>query len=542
MGHVLEAFRKDAQICSETLAAYLEAYNLLCELGLSSQDRSSETYLVDITNSPRGSGFVSKALLNNRLGMMALQKATATSNLDALKSCLFEVVNQDVDTACALLEAIPNIWGKTETPLLCKLYLEIVQEASVPEAKAAALTNLAVLMDECLSNGEIPTLPGTGPDPFAETFQHMQDGGINPTLANAILLASGPLVAILAIKAHGEMSFWLFDHRLRAWGKAIADALHDSNTFDMRMAAARAIQSFARAMRTAKTLDYHRSLQPPTTATAAALTLGGEPFGADSSFLPFLLALYTTLVDDDEEIREVGAAATALVMSEASAPQPLPPLVPVDAADALLSWIQTQFGRTNEFKAYVICRLVGNPLITIDIGVQDLQAWRSPRVQFAEALKVDESLFAVEEQNLFIDEVRETERWVRVFRTLEWDYDEIENQGGEEEEKKEEGGSTVTRVLVMDSSLSELQKWTETALGVLAEQQQQQQAAKDDGPLGWASNPAAFALCHRVLACGRVLSELLATGGGDTTTIAPLLDRLREDGRRSRLHGLLLEI
>lgn len=486
---VIAAFKQDALMCSETAAAYVEASSLMWEVTASGQSILNEAEVTE--RSPKSGCFASKALLDNRTGIMALRKASISKSLDALHTCLFDALEQDIDTACSLLEATPSVWGQGQIIDLCNLYLAVCKHIEVPEARAAALTNVAELMSSSIANGQLHDLPSVED---LDAFQHSLQDNINPALANAILFASGPILAINALKHNGQMSFFTFEQRLRSWGKAIADALHDSNTFDMRMAAARSLQSFATGLRSA--------------------------VGTDAAYLPLLLALYMTLVDDDEEVREIGALATSFVLAEhATSPQPL---VAVDAADALLAWIQRHFGQTNEFRAYVACRMVGDPVVAIDIGVQDLSSWTTAEKQFSEALIVDESLFVVEEQNLFIDEVRETERWAELFRKLEFDFDE---------ETEEESGS-IKRVLMMDSSLSALKEWTEGALAVLA-----QQVTFDDGPLGWASSPAAFALCHRVLVCGSVLSELL---GPENKTIVTLLQQIAETGRKSRVHGLLL--
>ncbi|KKY32889.1 putative heat repeat protein [Diaporthe ampelina] len=391
-----------------------------------------------------------------------------------------------------LLEAVPTIWGKSQTSELCKLYLELCKHTKVPGARAQALRNLAQLLDDHIYQDKLQDLPA--PEEF-EPFQRIILDSINQVLANAVILASGPIMAIQALPHNGQLSFFMFEQRLRAWGKTVADALHESNTFDMRMAAAMAIRSFAAAVR-----------------SAAA---------NDAAYLPFLLALYNTLVDDDDEIRDVGAAATALVTSSDPHARSSQPLVAVDAADALLSWLRERFGHTHEFRAYVACRLVGDPLIALDIGVQDLTAWASPNQQLARALEVDESLFAVEEQNLFIDQVRETERWADVFRALPRDYDQTEGDDG-----------VAGKVLIMDSSLDALKAWVERALEALAAQ-----FGQDDGPLGWASRADAFALCHRVIICGKIMAELL---GEEDTVIASSLARLKDIGKASRLHGLLL--
>ncbi|KAK7711354.1 hypothetical protein SLS64_005377 [Diaporthe eres] len=493
LGQTLQEFEMDATICSEVWAAFVETRTLTQQIAPPANIQTSKAeQFANLKIAQGRNSFTSRALLDHRVGTSSLREAVALKDIDELKSCLLDALDGDTDTACMLLEAIPMIWGKSQTPELSKLYLEICEHTKVPEARAQGLTNLTGLLDDHIFQGKMKDLPA--PEEF-ESFQRSTLDSINPALANAVLLASGPVVAIQIIPHIGQLSFFMFEQRLRAWGKAIADALDDSNTFDMRMAAAMAIRSFAAAVRSAA--------------------------GNDAAYLPFLLALYNTLVDDDDEIRDVGASATAFITSpdpHVLSPQPL---VAVDAADTLLSWLQERFGHTNEFRAYVACRLVGDPIIALDIGVQDLTAWASPEQQFAEALEVDESLFAVEEQNLFIDEVRETQRWADVFTGLPRDYDQTEGDDG-----------VAGKVLIMDSSLDALKGWVEKALEVLAVQ-----VGQDDGPLGWASMADAFALCHRVLVCGQVMADLL---GEEGSVIASSLARIKDIGQRSRLHGLLL--
>lgn len=508
----LDAIQSEALRCAETAALFVEARGLLWRTVPPWESASKQRSLVSDIDMRRGTTpFQSSALLNDRIGTMTLrQKAAAcvtahhpeaaansSERFDAFKAHVSQILREDKDTACALLEASPDILGPCHEAELCGLYLEVGKQTSIPEARAVALTHLAELMSECIAKGQIQDIPRTAE---LDAFQDFLQDSINPSLSESLLLASGPIMALHALKHHGQPSFFTFEQRLRSWGKALADALDASNTFDMRMAAARAMASFSAALRPS------------------------DAMGGDAAYLPLLLALYSALVDDDEEVRDVAAAAAALVVSEprgeaGAAPRPL---VAVDAADALLAWLRRRFGRTNEFRAYAACRLAGDPVVAVDIGVQDLAAWASPDGQFAEALTVDESLFAVEEQNLFVDEVRETERWAGLFGDLEWDWDEVEQADG-----------TFARVLMMDSSLSALRSWTRRALECLAGHV----AEGDDGPLGWASGPDAFALCHRVLVCGRVLSTLLEA---EDEGIATLLVRIRESGRRSRLHGLLL--
>lgn len=491
LGQALQELEEDATICSEVWAAFVEIRTLTWETTPDFIWVSKAEQLTHLKIARGRNSFTSTALLDHRLGIRSLREARVLTGIASLRSSLFDALDQDTDTACMLVEAVPMIWGKSEVAELCTLYLDICKHTKQPEARALALTNLTSLLDGHISQGNLHDLPG--PEEF-EPFQQSILGSINPTLANAVLAASGPVMAIQTLPHNGQMSFFMLEQRLRAWGKAVADAVHDSNTFDMRMAAAKAIKSFASAVRSAA--------------------------GSDAAYLPFLLATYNTLIDDDDEIRDVGALAAAFLTSPDARAHPQP-LVAVDAADALISWIQRHFGHTNEFRAYVACRLVGDPLIALDIGVQDLSAWASPGQLFARALEVDESLFAVEEQNLFIDEVRETQRWAGVFRSVPRDFDEVDGDGG-----------AARKVLVMDSSLTALKGWVEEALEALAVQ-----AGLDDGPLGWASGADAFALCHRVIVCGKVMADLLGEEGASITSS---LARVKDVGQASRLHGLLL--
>lgn len=500
----LRSFETAALMCSETAAAYVEVYNILWKAISSEDSVSTQLRLIqDIENLRKDTHFTSTALLNNRVGIMALRKAAASENLVELKTCLLNALDQDTDTACALLEATPNIWSRNQVSQLCVLYLDICQHTKNPEARAAALTNLAELMETSIASGQTHALPS--PDAL-DAFQHSLDATISPALANAVLLASGPITALHALRHHGQPTFFLFEQRLRSWGAALADALRAENTFDTRLAAARALRTLAVAVRSRA--------------------------GTDAAYIPLLLALYGALVDDDEDVREVAAAATAALVTtttsdeddedengNAKSSPPPPPLVAVDAADALLSWLGARLGHTNELRAYAACRLAGSAIVAADLGAQDLAAWTPPRDQLAAALRVDESLFAVEEQNLFVDEVREAERWAGMLRALAWERE------GEEE------------MVVVEGALAALKRWAEGALEGVADLVRR----ADDGPLGWASGADAFALCCRVLVCGRMLAGLLG-GEAQGVDIVRLLGQIREAGRASRLHGLLLSV
>lgn len=175
-----------------------------------------------------------------------------------------------------------------------------------------------------------------------------------------------------------------------------------------------------------------------------------------------MLALYDVLNDDDDEVRDIGSAASRRIANQA--------LVPIEAANRLLQWLAQTFGDSVEFRSIVAVRIIGGNSLVASIA--DCQ---SADTQLDEALTVDNSLFAVEEQNLFIDEIRETKRWLAVFDTLSWSSN--------------------------DGIYRDLTDWVSTGVTRLQRLMgiEWSRGRRDDGPLGWASNPQAFAISSRIL-------------------------------------------
>lgn len=137
--------------------------------------------------------------------------------------------------------------------------------------------------------------------------------------------------------------------------------------------------------------------------------------------------------------------------------------MPIEAANRLLQWLTEHFKDSKSFRNIVASRIVGEAGAS---GV--LSTWSSAENQLSEAIKFDDALFVIEEQNLFIDEVRETDRWIAAFEALPWDGDE--------------------------PSLRALEDWVASGLSSL-----RGLATQEDGPLGWASKPQVFAICSRIV-------------------------------------------
>jgi len=178
----------------------------------------------------------------------------------------------------------------------------------------------------------------------------------------------------------------------------------------------------------------------------------------------------------------MACASVAIIVGES--------LVPMEAASRLLLWLAANLGDSPRFRADVAGRIVGH----CGIPARDnAAAWQPAGDQLARALKFDDSLFVVEEQNLFVDEVRETDRWVGAFESLSWKGDE--------------------------EPLAKLDGWLVGGVTELT-----RLFGEEDGPLGWASNPEVFAICTRVVRG----SAALARGNASSPELAQAVATAKE--------------
>ncbi|KJK77668.1 hypothetical protein H634G_07407 [Metarhizium anisopliae BRIP 53293] len=412
--------------CPDIIATYLEVINMI--------------WFFETTNKHPLSPFSITMPRKRGSALLKIQRAIhdvyVLSTLDEPVSQLQSLLQSQqvgLDGLVAALEIIPKVWD----PSLCSqdtlaslsnLYVNVCLQTDYSKAQVLAVENLADTIDKLLQRKAIDKIPR---DALVKLWLDLPARPMNPALSNAVIRASGSVIAALI---RPEQSTPVNIH---SWGQIMAEAALDNKTFDTRFAAALSLASFFTA-------------SPPTSP----------------EFLPALLSLYDLLNDDDDEVRDVAALAANSVIGAA--------LVPIEAANRLLQFLGTQFGTAPEFKAIIADRLVGY------FGVQatKLESWESAEVELARALEFDDSLFVVEENNLFIDEVRETKRWVEVFESLEWD------------EK--------------DEHLDKLASWVQGGIAQVA-----RLAELEDGPLGWASNPTAFAICTRIIRCSVALGRKL---------------------------------
>lgn len=249
-------------------------------------------------------------------------------------------------------------------------------------------------------------------------------------------------------------------------------------------------------------------------STSIAFKLTSTEKNSDSAHLPWLIALYDALNDDDDEVRAAAAAVATPLLSNQR-------LISVEAGRRLLHWLLARYGDNDEFRAHVACRMAGNlpsspsssyvapeqgPTSTNpSTAKQLLEGWIPAEAQLTEAMRFDDSLFVIEEQNLYVDEVREAHRWSNIFSSL-----------------PQPSSSSATAAL---------SQWCLSGLETLS---RIAAAEGTDGPLGWTSKPEVFAICARILVSGTALAA-----AGDEQ-IRGAVRRFRDKGRRTEVSGLLL--
>ncbi|TPX10842.1 uncharacterized protein E0L32_008231 [Thyridium curvatum] len=442
--------------CSEVHAAFVEVENLLIQHGDNRTSTPARNSLDSVDKYPGAA-----ALLRIQLGIQVAYQTAQSSDADTLKAALDTAIRTDTNTAARMIEEIPAAWNMRQSfdiaARLCELHVSVCLQSDIPEIRAPALDNLVDAMDHLIENKRANLLPSN--ETLTQLWASLTPADINPTLSHAILRLSGPVMATRCLRAADKTS-----SAVSTWAAMMSDAGNADNTFDTRFAAVSAVHSFFAALR-----DTCR--QP--------------------AYLPVLLVLYDALVDDDEEVRDLAAAAAGHVLGATP--------LPIQAPDLLAEWLAAHFGGLEAFQAQAVCRIVGG-----DPG-QASGCWTPAEAQLAETMKFDDALFVVEEQNLFIDEVRETERWAGVFAAA-----------------AEHGPDS--------AAVRALRGWTLPGLRVLAKL-----AESNDGPIGWASKPEVYAICMRIVLGAKVLAT-----AGQSAEAAELLQTFRGMGEKSRLHGGLL--
>ncbi|KAF5018056.1 hypothetical protein F66182_9980 [Fusarium sp. NRRL 66182] len=388
-----------------------------------------------------------------------------SGSIENLATLLLSKKTLGVNTIVAGLETIPKLWdisklSERDVTQFCNLYRDVCLKIGPAEPRVIALQNLTNILDQVLKSKNLSLVSS---DLLSQIWHCLPLSSLNPALANAVIRISGCITAILSrtqvVSAKG----------IENWGHMMADAGLDDKDFDTRLAAAESLCSFF-------------------------TSIEQDQSWAHEEHMTALLALYDSLNDDDDDIRDIGSAAVKSILGQA--------LVPIEAANRLLLWLAQRFGHHSKFRQLTVCRIMGLP------RYPEPESGRiSIKDQLEAAMKFDDSLFVIEEQNLFVDEVRETRRWISIYESLTWDS--------------------------KDSALEALTTWTSAGLEAM-----QSLVSREDGPLGYGSKPEVFAILSRVIRA----SAALMTHHPDAEahqSIAKLSSILQEG--QGHMSGLLLQ-
>ncbi|KAI2469215.1 putative death-receptor fusion protein-domain-containing protein [Annulohypoxylon bovei var. microspora] len=486
--------------CSEVRAVYVEVISFIARLdqaeNLSEADPAAKSFnhlmskVFALSDQP-DMGITPSALLDIALGPAVIQHAlqqSKTKGGDTLTQVLTASLRGDINVACSILENISTL-GPSQSDKaqgnLVDAYIQVCSETTAPEPRTIALENLAELLDRIIRDTSRERLNHLPPNKTIKKLWIDLHGKLmNPSLSDAIIRISGSLLAIILPQAEGEawdgLGPWI-----RSWGAMMSDAVMADRTFDTRMAAVLAMRSFSSSV----------SFSTPDTPL-------------DVAHLPWLLALYDALNDDDDEIRAAAALAATPLLSNQR-------LVSVEAGQRLLRRLLAWYGAVDEFRTHVACCMTGHlpqastPSSDRDPTADLFSAWTPASAQLAEAMRFDDSLFVIEEHNLYVDEVREARRWCGVFSSL----------------------PTLSSIPSPSPVETPLSQWTLAGLQALT---RLARSEARDGPLGWTAKPEVFAICARILVGGAALA---ATGIAE---VGEELRKFRDEGQRAEIHGLLL--
>ncbi|KAI0537350.1 putative death-receptor fusion protein-domain-containing protein [Xylaria digitata] len=514
------------KICTEVQAVYIDVLNFMAKTFETKKAWLIQDY--GITMEQQGLSQKPVALLSIRAGEIVVQQAFGRKNnegSDMLDQKLKTALATDINVACGMLEAISsNGLPQTEAAQLhlTITYLHVCFATKAPEPRTVALEGLSSMIDILLgSASDDSTLSAVLPEEtILALWLDLHHKPINSTLSDAIIRVSGPLIAVSLVRAGRQVDESLAQ-RLSSWANMMSDAGMADRTFDTRMAAVEAISSVSSIVRFSNDISNNGACQ------------------IHQAHLPWLLALYDALTDDDVEVREAAAEAASSILGLA--------LVPVEAGARLLHWLTRHFEHEATFLTHVVGRMVGHNFGSTSFvathGTEGglLEAnrlgWIPAKTQLTDAMRFDDSLFVIEEHNQYIDEVREAERWTEVFLSMN-------------SARAKDSGSDANKVIA---------EWTLVSLRTLTEIVQPESTAGGDGPLGWTSKPQVFAICARILLCASALRKLDTSNsgvhgqGGEGnkekagqlyTDISEELGRFWEIGHgdRAKLHGLLLRM
>ncbi|KAL9028305.1 MAG: hypothetical protein Q9196_003317 [Gyalolechia fulgens] len=307
----------------------------------------------------------------------------------------------------------------------------------------------------------------------------------DPEHSDYILRQTGGLVADWSTRADQEPI--LFTERMECWARALRLAQDENADVSTRQAAVDSLSVYLH-------MTKHQPVEKKITPRA----------------LKLYVILYDFLLDDDEDVRNIGAAAASeLFMSTASNgdddAEVLVPLMVPATRHKLLQFLKSHHHNSPYLWTEAVQRLVaGHP----SADVRHPSTFPSPKAWLHELKRDSTALYVEEKQNLYIDEAQEAGVWQEVMLSID-------------------------RSASDSAMVAELGRWAAEGLAALLEVAEEE----EDGPLGWTSKPGVFTFGVRVLLAAQAVLRLAEdeTSSVDIDGLLARLQRLAQVGARNSL-------
>jgi hypothetical protein len=401
---------------------------------------------------------------------------------ESFLDALMLLATDDPDTCCAVMETIDDIVQTCSSsgPMMPVASIMVLVHQVVLQATDAEVISKAqsVLGD---------ALTGDSARSAFFTFVHPEETLRTLTHLESQCLQSPPSNMQSALHLFGvflDHAFYTCTEQRRAvleiavkYIRLLRVTIIDTNPFDTRFAAVQSLY----------TLNYIWAASCASPKTEKLL-------------LALSLVLYDLLNDDDDEIRDLAALATAKLF-QAQQSAATKPAVPLLTSHSLAGYLSGAFSNSTALATEALRRLTDTPAPAALFSRPFADMLAADRTQ-------DNALFATEKQNLYKDDALDAVFWARVL-------------------------SDLSPAAISTAQRQGLAAWVIDALRVLGETA----AEEPDAALGWTSKAEVFALVIRVLS---VADVVLRSGAAvDQGRVRSALRVFLDQAEGAEVHGLV---
>jgi hypothetical protein len=401
----------------------------------------------------------------------------------SLSDALMLLATDDADTCCAVLESLDNIMQTCSSsgsmiPVSSVMVFihQIVVQATDAEVISKAQSVLADALTDDTSRAAFFALISA--DQTLHTLTHLESQCLEGPPSN--MQSALHLFGVFLDHAFHTC----IDRRRNVleitvkYIRLLRVTIIDTNPFDTRFAAVQSLYTLTHIWTASRT-------SPQTQTLLLALSL----------------ILNDLLNDDDDEIRDTAALATANLLQAQHSPA-TKSAVPLLTSHRLAGYLSSAFADSSALATEALRRLTNTPAPATLFAIPCVHMLAADRTQ-------DNALFATEKQNLYRDDALDAVFWARVL-------------------------STLSPAALSAAQRQGLGSWVVDALEVLGNTT----AAEADAALGWTSKAEVFVLVVRVLSAADVVlhSGAVVDQGRVRSALRMFLDR----AEAAEMHGLLL--